>query len=111
MVDCAWLKKSLEEYQEHSTAHGIAYIFSKNVKFSERIFWFLSILMPIIVAILWTRRIYGDWKSDPILTTVENFAYPIEKVKFPAITICPQGADDSIIRSVSYTHLTLPTKA
>ena len=33
---------------------------------------------------------YIDWKKNPVLTTIGTTGHPIEKVEFPAITICAQ---------------------
>ena len=93
----------LERYGSSATIHGISYIFTQNNKFVVRkVFWLLVLIASLFFAFWWSRHIYVSWKSDPVLTTIENFAYPIQKIKFPSITICPQGADNSILRSVLF---------
>ena len=92
----------LENYGDSATIHGMSYIFSRNNKFPGRIFWVLATMMSLFFATWWSRNIYVSWKLDPVLTTIENFAYPIQNITFPSITICPQGADNSILRSVLF---------
>ena len=43
---------------------------------------------------------YKDWKDNPIITTVNTTAYPIEDIDYPAITICSQGATEDIMDGV-----------
>ena len=90
-------------YAESATIHGLSYIFSPSDRPSFRcIIWAIAVPLSLFFAIWTSYDLYVSWKDDPVLTTIENFAYPIQNIKFPAITICPQGADNSILRSVLY---------
>ena len=91
-----------ENYGTSATVHGISYIFKRNSKLLERPIYILAVTGAIFFAIWSSIDIYISWKSDPVLTTIENFAYPIENIQFPSITICPQGADNSILKSVLF---------
>ena len=96
------LSLSLQNYGSYATVHGMSYIFSRDSKIPEKIFWMIFVIIGAIFATWWSANIFASWKLDPVLTTIEDFAYPIEKIKFPSITICPQGSDDSILGSVLY---------
>ncbi len=37
------------------------------------------------------RAAYSEWVNNMVITTVGSVAVPIERVAFPAITICAQG--------------------
>ena len=52
-------------------------------------FYIFSIYSPYIS--------YKDWKDNPIITTVNTTAYPIEDIVYPAITICSQGASKGVM--------------
>ena len=94
---------ALNGYGESATIHGLSYIFNSNDKLSGRHFvWSFVVVLALFFAVWTSHDIYVSWKSDPVLTTIENFAYPIQNIRFPAITICPQGADNSILRSVLF---------
>ena len=93
---------SLQNYGSYATVHGLSYVFSRDSKIPEKIFWIIFIIIGSIFATWWSANIFASWKLDPVLTTIDDFAYPIEKIKFPSITICPQGSDDSILGSVLY---------
>ena len=96
------LREALEGYGSSATIHGMSYIFPRNNKFVERIFWIFAVVIGLYFATKWSCGIYISWKADPVLTTIENFAYPIQNIKFPSITICPQGADNDVLRSVLF---------
>ena len=49
------------------------------------------------VAILFSAQIYTDWKNDPVLTTIGTTGLDIQKMEYPSITICAQGAVNEII--------------
>ena len=96
-------KQYLQKYVSSSTIHGIPYIFDPTDKFFKRtLFWIFVLVISIFFATWWSCNIYVSWKSDPVLTTIDNFAFPVTKIKFPSITICPQGADNSILGSVLF---------
>ena len=29
------------------------------------------------------------WKENPVITTIESAAYPMDNLQFPTVTICP----------------------
>ena len=95
-------ERILENYGTSATLHGISYIFKRNSRLLERPIFILAVIGAVSFAIWSSRDVYISWKSDPVLTTIENFAYPIENIQFPSITICPQGADNSILKSVLF---------
>ena len=33
------------------------------------------------------------WSENPTITIIETMSYPIEKVIFPTVTLCPQNND------------------
>ena len=53
-----------------------------------------------IFSIYSTYISYKDWKDNPIITTVNTTAYPIEDIDYPAITICSQGASKDVMDGV-----------
>ena len=100
---CNKIMASLDSYGESATIHGLSYIFISNETCTGKNFiWSIAVSLAFFFAIWTSLDIYVSWKSDPVLTTIENFAYPIQNIKFPAVTICPQGADNSILRSVLF---------
>lgn len=82
--------KTVKEYSESTTIHGIGYIFELGVTVFERILWILVVGFGIGCALTSAILAYIQWQDNPVLTTVNTTGMPIEQVEFPAITICAQ---------------------
>ena len=89
--------KTIYEYASVCSPHGIFYIFESDRWILERAFWILVVCILTGFAIGWSVSAYNSWKEFPILTSVATTGYPIEKVSFPSITICAQGAANDIV--------------
>ena len=89
--------KTAEEYSQSTTIHGISYLSAGRFVFYEKALWFLFFTSALIFAILSSLSAYRKWLDEPILTSVATTAYPVHKVPFPSITICPQGAANDIV--------------
>ena len=89
--------RTLFEYAEASTTHGISYIFERGRLILERVFWVIVVIIAIGFAGTWSFMAYDEWRGDPILTTVSTTGLPIQDVPFPSITICAQGIILSLI--------------
>ena len=82
--------KTIKEYAENTTIHGIQYIFENGSSVFEKFSWILVVVIGAIFAAILSIQGLQKWKNNLILTTVETTSYPIEKVEFPSITICAQ---------------------
>ena len=91
------LNETTLEYSEAATIHGIYYIFERGRCTLERILWIVIVTLALLFAIKLSITAYDNWKSNPVLTSVGTTGYPIEKVKYPSITICPQGSANDIV--------------
>ena len=91
------IPKTAYEYADVATIHGIYYIFEAGRLIFERIFWIIVVILALAFAIGLSVSAYKNWKANPVLTSVGTTGYPIEKIKFPSITICPQGSANQII--------------
>ena len=49
-----------------------------------------------------SHKIYVNWKEQPVITTINTVAYPIENIEFPAITICSQGSAKDLTEIAIY---------
>ena len=85
------------QYGAATTIHGIQYIFEPERFSCERLLWVVLVGIGMGVAILFSAQIYTDWKNDPVLTTIGTTGLDIQKMEYPSITICAQGAVNEII--------------
>ena len=83
--------ETLSDFAENSTTHGIFYVFERDVHYWSRLVWLLTVLALFILAIVMIKSLYGHWRDNPITTTIEDPAVPIEEIEFPAITLCGIG--------------------
>ena len=89
-----------KEYSSASTIHGISYLSSDHISIPGRILWAIVVLLAIISTTFQVVKLYNEWEDNPVITTLDTIALPIEEIEFPAITICPQGSRHEIIDSV-----------
>lgn len=90
------IEQTTQQYAENTTIHGIGYIFgSSGISVLERLLWILIVCLGIFGAIFLSVTAYQNWQETPVLTTVATTGHPIEKVQFPAITICAQVVKNS----------------
>ena len=83
--------KIIQEYTEHSTIQGIDSIFaSRQTRFSM-IFWSVTVLSMLSLGINWSFKMYTDWNSYPVLTTITTTGQSVKVVEFPSVTICTPG--------------------
>ena len=82
--------KTIKEYSENCTIHGISYI--GNVQHVlERVFWIIVVTVGIALAMFFSVEAYLAWRESPLITSVSTTALPIEDLDWPSVTICNQG--------------------
>ena len=94
-----------KEYASVTTAHGFAYIGNDDYPGGDRILWIIIVLMAFGFTVFQMTTLYSDWQDNPVITTLDTVALPIEEIEFPAVTICPQGSLDDIWDSVLFRQL------
>ena len=85
-----FIGKTAKEYSQSTTIHGFSYIGEDGLLIFERLLWIFIVCLGIFLSIYMSVSAYVEWKGNPVLTTVATTGFPIEKVEFPAITICAQ---------------------
>ena len=69
-----------------STIHG-TYFWSESQNPLSKLIWAGVVLVGIALATFTIKRSFQSWAENPVVTSVLQI--PIEKIAFPAITICP----------------------
>ena len=93
------------QYSSSTTIHGISYLSSDKIPVLERLLWLFVVVLAIIFTTFQVCKLYKEWQDEPVITTLDTVALPIEEVEFPAVTICPQGSRKEIIDSVLFRQL------
>ena len=89
-------------YARATTIHGFAYISNENPSKSSRIFWMIVVVLAISFTTFQMSSLRSQWKNNPVVTTLDTIALPIEEIEFPAVTICPQGSVQDILDNVLF---------
>ena len=101
--------ETITEFAESTTIHGLAYMADR--KHSPwRLAWVLVGVIAMIFSTYQVVSLYLDWKNEPVITSLKTVAMPIDDIKFPAVTICPQGSRQEILDSVLYRQFTEYTR-
>jgi hypothetical protein len=56
--------------------------------FSYRIFWFVAFMVSVSVAVVCIFQIWDKYRKTPIITVFRPNELTIDKIAFPAVTIC-----------------------
>jgi hypothetical protein len=102
------LKRTLntaKEYAENTTLHGFAYVANSEHPRSARVLWLLVVVAAIALATYQMATLREQWQTNPVTTTLDSIALPIENIEFPAVTICPQGSVKDILNNVMMKQL------
>ena len=105
---CPVLTKTVHEYAEATSIHGIAYIFESGRLSFERLLWLILVLVFGFMAFIISMPLLNNFLDNPVLTTVHTSGYPIEKVQFPSITICGQGSVNEVVGEYGFDSRQLP---
>ena len=57
--------KSVNEYSQATTIHGISYLFEDRFIFYEKALWFLFVTSALIFAVLSSLSAYQKWIDEP----------------------------------------------
>ena len=98
--------ETTKDYSSATTIHGITYLTGDDTTAVERLLWLVVVILAILLATYQVVNLYKDWQDDPVVTTLDTVALPIEEIDFPAVTICPQGSRQEIVDLVLFRQLT-----
>ena len=98
--------ETTKDYSSATTIHGITYLTDDGTSAVERLLWLVVVILAILLATYQVVKLYKEWQDDPVITTLDTVALPIEEIDFPAVTICPQGSRQEIVDLVLFRQLT-----
>lgn len=92
-------------YCENSTIHGVRYLGGKNLHWSERIWWIISITIATVTCGLFVNKMY--LKITPMTITFDDQYTPISEIPFPTVTLCnPFTVDTGVLNySIINRHI------
>ena len=94
--------KDAKEFSSATTIHGISYLTSSDHSIGSKLFWMVTVVLAILGTSYQVFSMWWLWGELPVITTLDTISYPIEKLDFPAVTLCPQGSVLEIMDIVFY---------
>ncbi|XP_077294885.1 sodium channel protein Nach-like [Arctopsyche grandis] len=83
------------EFLENTSIHGIRFCIDRKIHWSERLFWFICLLISWYGSILLMYASWDAFKNNPISFVVET-TYKEWNTEFPSLTICEVENNDRI---------------
>ena len=62
------LLDTIKEYSDHTTIHGINYVFASFLSFNDRLFWFVIFVTGLIFSVYLSLDAFLDWRKNMIVT-------------------------------------------
>lgn len=90
--------KTVRDYSEASTIHGISYVFSTSLPLVDKTLWALVTFTCLSLAAYWSATAYGNWQESLVVTTLKDPAKSVTSLPFPAVTICTSGIDMDAVK-------------
>ena len=64
--------KTVQEFGENTTIHGVPYPLNRSVHSFERFLWVLIVIAFTALAVYWSVESYTQWKENPVLTSIKT---------------------------------------
>ena len=79
------------EFCEETTLNGWYYLAKRGVGLIPRSFWAVVVLASLCAAAFFCHGATTEWLDSTTLITVDSVSASLNKVVFPAITVCNQN--------------------
>ncbi|XP_015371445.1 PREDICTED: pickpocket protein 19-like [Diuraphis noxia] len=83
------LKSIWVDYCENGSIHGLRHIIQKNETPWKRLMWILLLIVASIAIVVLVSASWEKYSYSSMEIAVDDPHYPLTKIDFPAVTICP----------------------
>ena len=90
--------KTLAEFGENASVHGISYITSSSSNHFDRLFWGCLVCLGLSVATYLSIEAFRDWNEKPVITTLKDTSRQVQTMEFPSVTICTEGVNMEAVK-------------
>ena len=70
-----------------SAVHGFSYVHER-YPICQRVIWAIFIMFGFFTSGFLVYEAFEEWQKNPVLTTLDTIAAPINEIQFPTVTIC-----------------------
>ncbi|XP_052738590.1 sodium channel protein Nach [Bicyclus anynana] len=92
---------AFKRFSKYCTLHGFYYYYSSS-SWWVHIIWSIIIGSSVTLCVYLSHMIWGKFVDNPTFTVVESTHYPIDRISFPAVTVC----DTEIIYGPNTSNIT-----
>ncbi|GLH01455.1 sodium channel protein Nach-like, partial [Gryllus bimaculatus] len=79
----------LLQYSEEALVHGVHYFTKQEISCAERLLWMAAVAVCAVFAVVFMHIAWVKFMDAPITTTVKTTFYPLYRLPFAAVTVCP----------------------
>ena len=90
------------DYCSNSSIHGVPYILNRDHSKNGRFFWRVAVIVALSLTSVQLYQVLKSWYDEPVVTSLKTISLPIERIDFPAVTVCPQGSTDDLMDHFFY---------
>ncbi|XP_022166699.1 sodium channel protein Nach-like isoform X2 [Myzus persicae] len=83
------LKSIWVDYCENGSIHGLRHVIQKDEKPLNRFMWILLLIVASIAIVVLVSASWEKYSYSSMEIAVDDPRYPLTKIDFPAVTICP----------------------
>ena len=100
------VRRTWKSYSAKSTIHGVSYLSDEDTSGIEKFLWGFIIVLGLGFTIFQLIVLFEEREDSPTITTLNTSFYPVKDIKFPQVTICPQGSVNNLVERVLFKQLT-----
>ena len=93
---------TIKDYVSSTNIHGFNYISNEEYSIASRLFWIVVVILALSFTTFQMSSLRTQWMNNPVVTTLDTIALPIQEIEFPAVTICPQGSVRNVLDHVLF---------
>ncbi len=82
------IRETWREFCNKTTLHGWTYLGEKDKGSAHIVFWVATIVVGVIGSGLIVADTLEEFADDSVLTTIDSFTYPVERVPYPTVAVC-----------------------
>ena len=80
------------QYCDESSIHGFLYLAPSRQSWL-RLLWTGLLTVALYLSYIVVKSLLDHWSNNPIVTSIGTTEYPIQKISFPAVTVCSNAME------------------
>ncbi len=94
-------EQNVQKFFEQTTINGFTYVADDENHIVVKATWFILVILFMTLASYLIALSFHDWAESPTITTTDSAVFPIEKMPFPAVTVCQENEGIRLVLCVA----------